>query len=99
MATDGFMAGTSTTTAITGRTLGESVILVMSSNTMTTTRQMLGTSANLMMSGVRVTGKRAPGARATGRRADGTTQTNAAMIARDSCGQVIPSAKQRTWTS
>ena len=52
MATDGFMAGTSTTTAITGRTLGESVTLVMSSNTMTTTRQMLGTNVNLMMSGV-----------------------------------------------
>ena len=56
---------------------------------MMTTRQMFGATANLMMSGVRVTGKRAAGARATGRRADGTTQTSAAMIARDSCGQVI----------
>ena len=77
----------------------ESVILVMCSNTMMTTRQMLGANANLMMSGVGVTGKRAAGARATGRRADGTTQTSAAMIARDSCGQVIHSSKRRAWTS
>ena len=37
---------------------------------------MRGTSANLMMSGVRVTEKRAVGARAIGRRADGTIQTS-----------------------
>ena len=42
MAKDGFMAGTSTTTTMTGRMLGESVTLVMSINTVTTTRQMLG---------------------------------------------------------
>ena len=70
MATDGFMAGTSTATAMTGRTLGESEILALCVNTMMTTRQMRGASANLMMSGVRVTGKRAVGARAIGRRAD-----------------------------
>ena len=50
--TDGFMAGMSTTTAITGRTLGESVMLAMCSNTMITTQQMRGANANLMMSGV-----------------------------------------------
>ena len=54
MATDGFMAETSTTTAMTGRMLGESVILALCVNTMMTTRQMRGASANLMMSGVRV---------------------------------------------
>ena len=83
MATDGFMAGTSTTTAMTGRMLGESVMLALCVNTMMTTRQMRGASANLMMSGVRVTGKRAVGARAIGRRADGTMQTSAATIAND----------------
>ena len=79
--------------ATDGRTLGESVTMVVSSKT-TTTRQMLGTNVNLMMSGVRVNGKRAAGARATGRRADGTTQTSAVMIAKDSSGQVIPSSRQ-----
>ena len=69
------MAGTSATTTTAGRTPGESAILVLCVNTMMTTRQMRGASANLMMSGVRVTGKRAAGARATGRRAHGTTQT------------------------
>ena len=86
---------TSTTKAITGRTLGESVTLVMSRNTMTTTRQMLGASANLMMSGVRVTGKRAVGAQAIGRRADGMMQTSAATIAKNRCGQVIHFSRQR----
>ena len=75
--------------------LGWSVILVMSSNMMSTTRQMCGASANLMMSGVRVTGKRAVGARAIGRRADGTMQTSSVLIARDSCGQVIHISRQR----
>ena len=89
MATDGFMAGTSTSTTTTGRTLGESIILVMSINTTTTTRPMLGTNVNLMMSGVRVTGNEQ-----LERRADGTTQTSAVMIAKDSSGQVIPSSKQ-----
>ena len=88
MATGGLMAGTSATTAIIGRTLGKSFMM--------TTRQMRGASANLMMSGVRVTGKRAAGARATGRRADGTTQTSAATIARNRCGQVIHFSRQRT---
>ena len=99
MATDKFMDGTSTTTAITGRTLGESVTLVVSMNTTTTTRPMLGTNVNLVMSGVQVTGKRAAGARATVRRADGTTQTSAVMIAMDSSCQVILSSRQRTWKS
>ena len=96
MATDGFMAGTSTTTAMSGRTLGESAILALCVNTMMTTRQMRGASANLMMSGVRVTGKRAVGARAIGRRADGTMQMSAATIAKNSCGQVIHFSRQRT---
>ena len=95
MATDGFVAGTCTTTAITERTLGESATLVMSINTTTTTtRPMLGTNVNLMMSGMRVTEKRAAGARVTGRRADGTTQTGAVMIAKNSSGQVILSSRQ-----
>ena len=64
-------------------------------NTMMTTRQMRGASANLMMSGVRVTGKRAVGARAIGRRADGTMQTRAATIVKNSCRQVIHFSRQR----
>ena len=89
MATDGFMAGTSTTTAMTGRMLGESVILALCVNTMMTTRQMRGASANLMMCGVRVTWKPAVGARAIGRRADGTIQTSAATIARNRCFRIV----------
>ena len=95
MATDGFMAGTSTTTSITGRMLGESVVLALCVNTMMTTRLMCGASANLMMSGVRVTGKRAVGARAIRRRADGTMQTSAATIAKNRCGQIIHFSMQR----
>ena len=94
MATDGFMAGTSTTTAITGRTLGESVIKVMSSNPTTTTRPMLGTNVNVMMSGVRVTGNEQLELEPLGDERMGTTQTSAVMIAKDSSGQVIPSSRQ-----